>query len=37
VPPYTEVVSSPPRLALIRKLAADGTLFTSLLFGTFYL
>ena len=37
VPPHTEVVDAPPRLALICTLVADGTLFTSLLFGTFYL
>ena len=37
VPPYTEVASTPPWLALICTLVADGTLFTSLLFGTFYL
>jgi cytochrome c oxidase subunit I+III len=37
VPPHTEVASSPPWLALICTLVANGTLFTSLLFGTFYL
>ncbi|BAN48686.1 cytochrome c oxidase subunit I [Metapseudomonas resinovorans] len=37
VPPHTEVESAPPYLALICTLIADGTLFTSLLFGTFYL
>ena len=37
VPPHTEVASAPPWLALICTLVADGTLFTSLLFGTFYL
>lgn len=37
VPPHTEVASSPAWLALICTLVADGTLFTSLLFGTFYL
>jgi cytochrome c oxidase subunit I+III len=37
VPPHTEVASAPPWLALICTLIADGTLFTSLLFGTFYL
>ena len=37
VPPHTEVADAPPWLALICTLVADGTLFTSLLFGTFYL
>ncbi|MFC4526929.1 cytochrome c oxidase subunit I [Dyella halodurans] len=37
VPPHTEVASAPPWLALICVLVADGTLFTSLVFGTFYL
>ena len=37
VPPHTEVAEAPPWLALICTLVADGTLFTSLLFGTFYL
>ncbi len=37
VPPHTEVSSAPPWLALICALVADGTLFTSLIFGTFYL
>jgi cytochrome c oxidase subunit I+III len=37
VPPHTEVAGAPPFLALICTLIADGTLFTSLLFGTFYL
>jgi cytochrome c oxidase subunit I+III len=37
VPPHTEVVGAPPWLALICTLIADGTLFTSLVFGTFYL
>jgi len=37
VPPHTEVTGSPPWWALIFTLVADGTLFTSLLFGTFYL
>jgi cytochrome c oxidase subunit I+III len=37
VPPHTEVAGAPPWLALICVLIADGTLFTSLLFGTFYL
>jgi cytochrome c oxidase subunit I+III len=37
VPPHTEVEGSPPWWALNFTLVADGTLFTSLLFGTFYL
>lgn len=37
VPPHTEVADAPPWLALIGVLVADGTLFTSLVFGTFYL
>lgn len=37
VPPHTEVASSPPWLALICALVANGTLFASLIFGTFYL
>jgi cytochrome c oxidase subunit I+III len=37
VPPHTEVASSPPWWALIFTLVADGTLFISLVFGTFYL
>jgi cytochrome c oxidase subunit I+III len=37
VPPHTEVASSPPWWALIFTLVADGTLFVSLVFGTFYL
>ena len=37
VPPHTEVAGSPPWWALIFTLVADGTLFTSLLFGTLYL
>jgi cytochrome c oxidase subunit I+III len=37
VPPHTEVSSTPPWWALVFALIADGTLFTSLLFGTFYL
>jgi cytochrome c oxidase subunit I+III len=37
VPPHTEVASAPSWLALICTLVADGTLFTSLVFGTFYL
>jgi cytochrome c oxidase subunit I+III len=37
VPPHTEVAGSPPWWALIFALIADGTLFTSLLFGTLYL
>lgn len=37
VPPHTEVEDTPPWLALICTLVANGTLFTSLLFGTLYL
>jgi len=37
VPPHTEAADPPALLALICTLVADGTLFTSLLFGTFYL
>ena len=37
VPPHTELAGSPPWWALIFTLIADGTLFTSLLFGTLYL
>lgn len=37
VPPHTEVASSPPWVALVFALVADGTLFVSLLFGTLYL
>jgi len=37
VPPHTEVAGSPPWWALNFTLVADGTLFTSLLFGTLYL
>ena len=37
VPPHTEVAGSPPWWALIFTLVADGTLFVSLVFGTFYL
>jgi cytochrome c oxidase subunit I+III len=37
VPPHTEVASSPSWLSLICALIANGTLFTSLVFGTFYL
>jgi cytochrome c oxidase subunit I+III len=37
VPPHTEVTGSPPWWALNFALIADGTLFTSLVFGTFYL
>jgi cytochrome c oxidase subunit I+III len=37
VPPHTEAASSPSWLALICSLVANGTLFTSLVFGTFYL
>ena len=35
--PHTEVAGSAPWLALIFTLVADGTLFTSLVFGAFYL
>ena len=34
VPPHTEAADPPPWLALIWTLVADGTLFTSLVFGT---
>ena len=37
LPPHTEVAGAPPWWALIFALVADGTLFTSLLFGTLYL
>ena len=37
VPPHTEVAGAPPWWALIWTLVADGTLFTSLVFGTIYL
>jgi cytochrome c oxidase subunit I+III len=37
VPPHTEVAGSPAWLALICTLVANGTLFTSLVFGVFYL
>ena len=37
LPPHTEVASAPAWWALIFTLVADGTLFTSLLFGTLYL
>jgi len=37
VPPHTEAASPPSWLALIGALVANGTLFTSLVFGTFYL
>ncbi len=37
VPPHTEAASSPAWLSLICTLVADGTLFTSMVFGTFYL
>jgi cytochrome c oxidase subunit I+III len=37
LPPHTEVASTPPWLALILALVADGTLFTSLVFGVLYL
>ncbi len=36
VPPHTEVDGSPPYIAMICTLVIDGTLFTSLLFGTLY-
>ena len=37
MPPHTEVAERAPWLALIFTLVANGTLFTSLVFGTFYL
>jgi cytochrome c oxidase subunit I+III len=37
VPPHTEVAGTPPRWGLLFALIADGTLFTSLVFGTLYL
>ncbi|HJW46357.1 MAG TPA: cbb3-type cytochrome c oxidase subunit I, partial [Lysobacter sp.] len=37
VPPHTEVDNSPPWIALVCALVVDGTLFTSLLFGTLYI
>jgi cytochrome c oxidase subunit I+III len=37
VPPHTEVTGTPPWWGLVFTLVADGTLFTSLVFGTFYL
>jgi cytochrome c oxidase subunit I+III len=37
LPPHTEVAEAPAWLASICTLVADGTLFTSLLFGAFYL
>ncbi len=37
VPPHTEAAGAPPFWALIFTLVADGTLFTSLVFGTLYL
>ena len=37
VPPHTEVAEPPPWLALVFALVADGTLFTSLVFGALYL
>src|SRR5262249_41986788 len=37
LPPHTEVADAPPWWALIFALVADGTLFASLVFGTFYL
>ena len=37
LPPHTEVASTPPWWALVFALVADGTLFTSLVFGVLYL
>jgi cytochrome c oxidase subunit I+III len=37
VPPHTEVTGTPPWWGLVFALIADGTLFTSLVFGTLYL
>lgn len=37
LPPHTEVAGAPPWWALIFTLLADGTIFASLVFGTFYL
>ena len=37
LPPHTEVADAPPWWSLIFTLVADGTLFASLVFGTFYL
>ena len=37
VPPHTEVAGTPPWMAMVCTLVADGTLFASLVFGTFYL
>src|SRR5262249_50857326 len=37
LPPHTEVADAPPWWSLIFALVADGTLFASLVFGTFYL
>lgn len=37
LPPHTEVDGSPPWWALIFALVANGTLFTTLIFGVFYL
>jgi cytochrome c oxidase subunit I+III len=37
VPPHTEATGTPPWWGLVFTLIADGTLFTSLVFGTFYL
>jgi cytochrome c oxidase subunit I+III len=37
VPPHTEVAGAPSWWALVFTLLADGTLFASLVFGTFYL
>src|SRR5262249_28514475 len=37
LPPHTELADAPPWWSLIFALVADGTLFASLVFGTFYL
>lgn len=37
LPPHTEAAGAPPWWALIFTLLADGTIFASLVFGTFYL
>jgi len=37
LPPHTEVQGTPPWWSLVFTLVADGTLFASLVFGTFYL
>lgn len=37
LPPHTEVAGAPPWWALVFTLLADGTIFASLVFGTFYL